>query len=169
MRIVSGDILTYPSNYIVHQCNCVTTSSAGLAASIFKKWPEANTYQRGSRGRQPGRIDTIRPGKVPSGSVKIQSMRNSVDDLWIINLYGQYYPNGPSAYETKQQRLLWFREGCSQLADFVETNKTVTLPYLIGCGLAKGSWNDYLDAISTFEKEVEGKGKNIDLVIVRLD
>jgi O-acetyl-ADP-ribose deacetylase (regulator of RNase III) len=33
---VEGDLLQYPSTYLAHQCNCVTTGAQGLAAAIFK-------------------------------------------------------------------------------------------------------------------------------------
>jgi len=45
MKIVRGNILDATDPVIAHQCNCVSTKAAGLAAQIFDRFPLSDTYQ----------------------------------------------------------------------------------------------------------------------------
>lgn len=133
-----GSILDGTDQYLVHQCNCQTTNSAGLARAVFDKYPASNTYVTG-KARIPGTIDVIKIG---------------VNDRHVVNLYGQCKP-GRAKHETR--RLEWFHSGLDELATVIETepaNKdrivSVAFPYEIGCGLAGGKWTDYLRLINEF-------------------
>ena len=53
--VVEGDLLSIETDYIAHQCNCVTKAARGLAKALFAKYPEANIYrQRGMQPDKPG-------------------------------------------------------------------------------------------------------------------
>jgi len=144
--IVPGDILTYPSNWICHQCNCTTRTSAGLAQQIFNRWVQCNTYERGSQNRKKGNIDVFHVDK----------------DKYVVNMYAQY-----STYnlnESKDDRLRWFQYCLNKLSPLVRKGEIVTFPYMIGCGLADGNWDDYKRLIDDFQK---GR-PDITVYIVRL-
>jgi len=151
MKYVSGDILSYPCNYIVQQCNCQTTTSKGLSESIFRKWPESNTYNNGKK-RVPGTIDVI-------------NVTN--DNKYIVNLYGQNKPGSVSGTETWQRRLQWFESGLNHLVQHIEPNTVVAFPYMIGCGLAGGNWLHYEPKIMEFSGRLAYKGVTVVIVCLQ--
>ena len=131
------DIINFTESYLIHQCNCVTNVSKGLAETIFKLYPDANKYIDSNFKRIPGTI--------------------SVHDK-IINMYAQRYP-GKSKYnnDTKSQRLEWFKMGLNSLKDLPNI-KSIAVPFKIGCGLAGGDWNEYFKELEIF---VEKSGINV--------
>ncbi len=133
---IKGNLLDYDkTHYLVHQCNCKTTTSFGLAKTIFTKFPEANTYMT-EKARNPGEIDVIKP---------------------VINLYGQIYPGRANAVlnDSRQDRLRYFREGLTAIGQTFQNLETVHLafPKYIGCGLAGGNWKRYEKMLQDFERE----------------
>ena len=143
LRYISGDILESTTGFIVHQCNCVTTSAAGIAKQIFKKFPQSNTYRR--RTTQD-KCDT-------PGTIDIKGR--------VINCYAQYYPSsaaerqcrrgpiprsaGSADYDNVEARLSWFQSCLSKIESKFAEKDDVTLlfPHRIGCGLAGGDWEVY--------------------------
>ena len=141
LRYIVGSLLDAPrTHYIAHQCNCVTTRAAGLAALIFKAYPEANVYTRRKSPSTPGTA-SLHGG--------------------IVNLYAQYEPgeapvgDSDGVGETYGQRLAWL---AASLDDAVEkilapSNSPgvriarLALPAGLGCELAGGSWPRYADAL----------------------
>ncbi len=90
--IINQSLLEANTKYIAHQCNCITSHSAGIAKAIFDKYPYANTYKdRMYTGYNfPGRIDVLGNGE---------------DSRFIINMYVQFWPGKPGKdiYDT------WFQ------------------------------------------------------------
>lgn len=133
-----GDLLNYyQTHYLVHQCNCTTTTSLGLAKTIFMKFPNANTYINDCI-RNPGEIDIIKP---------------------IINLYGQIYPGKANAIlqDSAENRLTYFNQALNKIYLELENEESINLafPKYIGCGLAGGAWDNYEAALKLFEKQYE--------------
>jgi O-acetyl-ADP-ribose deacetylase (regulator of RNase III) len=59
-----GDITECDTQYIVHQCNCVSDGNAvGVAATIFKKFPWSDCYNGRKEFSEPGTIDIRGKGK----------------------------------------------------------------------------------------------------------
>lgn len=83
----NGNMLTESPQgaWLVHQCNCMTRSAAGLAKEIFAAYPAANTYRQ--QLRVPGTI-YIAHGTPHN----------------VINLYGQQKPGRADATETHDDR-----------------------------------------------------------------
>ena len=131
VTIVSGDLLTSTDDFIGHQCNCVTRSALGLAYQLFQKFPWANTYRTRTKPSEPGSIEFF-----------------TVDERqYIVNLYAQYQPGA----NRTEPRLKWFEMCLNEFARIVGDHVvTLSLPYLIGCGLAGGSWSDYEAVITQF-------------------
>ena len=120
------NILLSDYQYIAHQCNCVSNHSAGLAKSIFQKFPYSDIYKFREKRDSPGNI-------IISG--------NGIDQRYIINMLAQYYPGEPK-YESYEQRLSWF-DSCIDKILKIPDLKQIAFPYKIGCGLAGGKWEDY--------------------------
>jgi O-acetyl-ADP-ribose deacetylase (regulator of RNase III) len=142
VKIIQGDIFEAKSDYIAHQCNCITSHAAGFALEVFKRFPESNDYKSRNIGRrnQPGTI-TIR-----GGSEADPSLRGK-----IINMFAQYHP-GKAEYinDSPVKRLTWFRECLELVGKLVRDESSIAFPYKIGCNLAGGNWPDYLKTIEDF-------------------
>jgi len=130
---IQGDLFDSKEQYIVHQCNCKSTGdAAGLAASIFEKYPEANVYLNRQTPSDPGTIEVW--GKV-------------------IALYGQKYPGRASqGYDTAMNREAWFINGLQRISEIPDI-RSIAFPFNIGCGLAGGNWKEYKTMISDFAKD----------------
>lgn len=132
IEYIVGNILDEKHNfdYIVHQVNSTTTHSKGLANKVFLKYPLANNYA-------PTNSNVV-------GQCAIFSN--------IVNLCGQRLPGPPRSQETKSERLEWFRQGLDDLASKVGRTSYVAMPIRIGCGLAGGDWESYLDIIEKWHQ-----------------
>jgi len=145
IKEIDGNILDCDSQYIAHQCNCKSVGqAAGLAESIFNKYPETNIYKE-NIDRKTGEIIVI--GKV-------------------INMLSQCYPGKPSSWgdiDNRDARLRYFRE-CLDRISKIDGIKSLAFPYKIGCGLAGGDWVEYKKEIENFSEE----NKSIEVSIVKL-
>lgn len=114
---------------IAQQCNCVTKTAKGLAASIIERFPYANFYAE-NPNRKPGTIELRGGDENPK--------------RWIAAMYAQYYQGVATGKDgdSAAQRQVWFRE-CLERLGKVKNLKSVALPRKIGCGLAGGDWKIY--------------------------
>lgn len=146
MKVINGNILNSDSIFIAHQTNCVGEVAGGVAAAIFKKWPQSNDYARKTHGK--------------FGTIKIHHVGQ---DKYVINMYSQYYPGGQNSYpnDNTVKRQFAFHTCLNQIihevADLCEQNEikipTISFPYLIGCGIAGGNWSHYLKLLENFEQK----------------
>lgn len=133
IEIIKGDLLDATTDFICHQCNCVTKKGKGLSKAIFDKYPESNIYA-------PRLVNNY---KDEPGTIKV--INN------VINIIAQYYP-GKSRYanDTKEKRIEWFQTALDEINETYDGTYTFAFPYRIGCGLAGGDWNVYYDMIKDF-------------------
>lgn len=167
VKIVDGDLLEVPSGigkYIVHQCCCICTKTAGLSAAIAAKWSALNPYKtRKAIGRTHTAMADTRdePGTallLTSGGVNL------------ISLFAQYSPGKPKNYtdgdvnvnDTASARRSYFQQSLLAMKDIIGSESggdgsgvavTLYFPYGIGCGLAGGKWELYEKMIRDFGKE----------------
>lgn len=134
IEIIQGDILLTKIKCIVHQCNCVTTTSKGLANAIFNKYKEANDYKTHKHGK-PGTIHI-----------------HNIDNKIIINMFAQRYPGRSRSDGQKTYREMLFQKCLDQIGQS-SISREIAFPYKIGCGLAGGNWKNYLKMISNFAKK----------------
>jgi len=131
VKEVEGDLLKLASqgnfDIIAHGCNCFNTMGAGIARSIQDKYREAY-------------IEDCRTAK--GSRSKLGTMSSAkCDDLWVANLYTQYYigttPKGkpPLCYDALSKSLEALRQFCMD-----NSLSRLGLPY-IGAGLAGGDWS----------------------------
>ena len=94
LKIINKSLIKADTKYILHQCNCVTKDSAGIAKSIFEAFPWANTYfERGE----------------PSTKGTIDIRGNGLNQRFVINAYVQYYPGKPIGTDNYKSRLYSLR------------------------------------------------------------
>lgn len=137
IEIINKDITLSDEQYIVHQCNCLTKGAAGLAKVLFDKYPYANVYADRTEPSVPGTIDV---------------RGDCIFDRGIINLFGQYYPGGPTGDEPREQRVTWFINGLLAIKQ-LEWVESLAFPYQIGCGIAGGDWNRYNRILDKFAEK----------------
>lgn len=138
-KIIDGDILESNAKYIVHQLNAVTTTAAGLANHLFKRFPWADVYSPRAKLKY---VDEL-------GSVIIKG--NGNDQRYVIGIVGQYYPGKSSknAIDSAKNRERYFELGLEKIAAIPDL-ESIAFPYMIGCGLAGGDWNVYQNLIENF-------------------
>lgn len=162
---VNGDVLCprHGERYIMHQTNCLTCRPHGLSDAIAKKFPHhGNIY--GTRTCQSRNLAVAESRSTPGTAVITHCNDDSPS---IIHLMGQWapgrvysvwvrkhYPVCPTLGrpETADDRKRWFAEALEQVDAELDINDRVAVPYMIGCGLAGGAWQDYermLNAAST--------------------
>jgi O-acetyl-ADP-ribose deacetylase (regulator of RNase III) len=137
IKTVTGDLLAAKEQYIAHQCNCVTNSAAGLAYYLFKKYPYANVYDFRTTHSTPGTI---------------QVCGNGEDQRYVINMFSQYYPGGAwddfenDHYELRKEYFAACLEKIGQLTNI----SSIAFPHRIGCGIAGGNWEEYVQMLNEF-------------------
>ena len=79
---VKGDIMLSETDYISPQCNCTSWTPMGIAKTIFKQIPEANTCSK----RDPSRVgyNMRASNKDKPGTISIHGS--------IVNMHAQYKP-----------------------------------------------------------------------------
>ena len=145
LKIIDGDLLEAKEQYIVHQCNCVSTGAKTLALQIFNKFPYANTYKY----RQMKNFGTY------SKAGTIQILGNGEDQRYIINAYSQYYPSiSKYANDSEEKRLAWFKNCLNYIAN-IPNLESLAFPYLYGCGAAGGDWSVYYNEFIKFAEAIK--------------
>lgn len=176
VRTVNGDLLYADVDMIVQQCNCITKSTLGLSQSI-KNVLNVDPY--GHRRLIKGRRNcAIKDDQGIPGTVKVYDRTMTVKGpRYVACLFAQFSPGKPGVYhqdqlstitfaevvtDSSKQRLIWFEQSLLELMQVLKTileDPTykdrkepfkVAFPYLIGCGLAGGNWEDYKKAIESW-------------------
>lgn len=134
IKFIKGNILNTNADAIVHQVNRKGVMGGGLAKQIRMKYPNVYAKYR-ELCSQPGVISTNLLGKVQS--VPVDSEKH------VVNAFAQNaYGHGCRFTDYDA-----FRK-CMNKINRVYKNKTVALPYKIGCGLGGGDWTVIFDIIN---------------------
>ena len=137
---IKGDLLESKAQYIVHQTNCKTWKARGLSFTLFRKFPWANVYSRRAYSKK---LDE-------PGTIMVKG--DGVKKRYVINLMGQKFPGRPNLNsDSVSLRKHWFQLGLSEISKLKP--ESLAFPKNIGCGLAKGSWDDYRGMLVRYAKE----------------
>lgn len=150
LKTITGDLIQAKEKYIVHQVNAVSHFAAGIAATIFEKFPYSNVYASRMEEDKPGDIIICGNGK---------------DERFVVNLVGQFYPGGPSESPIDNEKIRrdYFYKGLLRLAK-INNLESVAFPYRVGCGIAGGDWHIYQKNIENFAKFVyEDQGATVSI------
>jgi O-acetyl-ADP-ribose deacetylase (regulator of RNase III) len=152
IQIVEGDILQSKEQYIVQQCNCISVKAHGLSKTISVRFPHADSYARripmGSKN-----LATVESRSDP-GSIVVCG--NGLDERYVINAFGQYGMGKPYTLNNvgrqwidgSEDRFKWFKSCLESISRLKP--QSVAFPWMIGCGLAGGCWDDYYSAIKVW-------------------
>ena len=155
IQLVTGNILDVNTKYIAHQTNCVTKKSSNLAAAVFKRFPFADIYSI----RTDNQIDT-------PGTIIVKG--NGLDQRFVINMLGQFYPGAPKYPDSKKDgfevRKQYFFQ-CLKSILLIEDLQSIAFPYRVGCGVAGGDWDFYYELLEKFAAKVAGRAE---VLVVKL-
>jgi len=127
IKIIDGNILEAKENIIGHSCNCMGVMGSGLAKQIRNKYPKVfKDYQT--------YLTNIKFSIQALGKCQIVKAE---ENKYIANLFGQYKYGRDKQYTdyTALEEALF-----SLKVSAKDHNKSVAIPFNIGCGLAGGSW-----------------------------
>jgi O-acetyl-ADP-ribose deacetylase (regulator of RNase III) len=128
IKIVQGDVTKASENIIIHQVNCQGKMGSGVAKGIRSSFPKVyDEYMKmcewaKEKERLLGHAQVVQVG----------------DNKYIVNLFSQLFYGYDGKRYTSYDALY---DGFSYIAEHAKrTNKSVAMPYLIGCGLGGGDW-----------------------------
>lgn len=153
-----GDLLTADVDIIAHQCNVLSRGVSGLAAVIFRMWPQTNTYHENP---SPEKYTTMELFEVEGAPFK-----------YVANCYTQFAPGPPQRHPNLDDatRRIWALDiALNDLHNFMWGNDItkVGFPKLYGCGLAGGYWEVYYERLRRFsERPLRGNRQEIEVHIV---
>jgi len=165
LEIIKGNLLEAKEQYICHQANCVSKGAGGLAYHLFNKYPYSNVYLK---REIPNTHKTI--PDVP-GTIKICG--DGIDQRYVINMFGQYFPGAPGTYssiyeveylpDSLEDRETYFQMCLDEISN-INHFKGLVFPDHIGCGLGGGVWKNYLKMIEKFSNN----SPDVDVKIYKL-
>lgn len=164
LKEIKGDITKIECDYICQQCNCIAVRPHGLSKTIADKLKVCPYSRREADGNKNLAIPSDRP---PLGSLLTE--KSPIKDVSVICMFAQYSYGTPGQYyysrnETFADRELYFQKCLDIINRRIKKKKikedaVIAFPKRIGCGLAKGNWNNYYKMIENFSI-----GKNVLLV-----
>ena len=131
LKHIKGDVrkpIGTGDKIIIHCCNDIGVMGAGVAAAIAQKWSIVKKqylqWHRSNKGFKLGNVQFV----------KVE------DDILVCNMIGQRHIRtkgkvAPIRYGAISKCLEKVKDGA------LKTNASVHCPYLMGCGLAGGSWS----------------------------
>lgn len=138
IKIVKGDLLEATEDVIIHQTNCQGVMGGGVAYQIKVKYPEIDKeYKELCNEIESSRL---------LGTIQILDLQE--DGKSICNLFGQN--SFGIGLQTNYEAL---ESGLEEIKRIVKNknnkffNKTLAMPYNIGCGLGGGDWNVVFEII----------------------
>jgi O-acetyl-ADP-ribose deacetylase (regulator of RNase III) len=131
IKIKQGNLLNADVEIIAHQVNCQGAYGAGIAKQISEKFPQAKKdYMKV--------CNNANKPKDLLGYIHL----TKVEKFFIAGLFGQEYYGKYGSFYQKYNRQTDYdalKKALIQLHDLFP-NKTIGLPYRMGCGLAGGLW-----------------------------
>lgn len=146
LSVFEGDLLCATEQYLMQQCNCISTAPHGLSGAVAAKFPWADPYRR--RRKLNGRNCAVPEHRPEPGTVDV--FGDGVDKRYVVCMYAQYGMGKPYSYnnagreweDSPKLRKEWFAQCLDEVAYLKPTS--VAMPHGIGCGLAGGNWaKDY--------------------------
>lgn len=144
IEYVKGDLFKADTDIIAHQVNCMGVWGAGVAKQMKVRYPLA--YEKYLSMTKMLGISLLGQAHI----VRIADM--NVKPNTIVNIYGQYN----YGVDKRQTDYTAIKRGLERLHSYAKsTNKTIAIPYKIGCGLGGGEWKEVKSLIEEiFSDEV---------------
>ena len=136
IKIVKGNILDASEDIIVQQVNCKGVMGAGLAKAILNKYPNVK------KEYQSFRNFNLNKGLTDKDLLGLVNYVRVSDVKVIANIFGQVNIKKNRFDNTVYTKTDALTRGLKEVKELSkQLNKSVAIPYGIGCGLAGGDWN----------------------------
>ncbi|MCY7830321.1 Appr-1-p processing protein [Bacillus spizizenii] len=136
IEIVKGNILDASEDIIVQQVNCKGVMGAGLAKAILNKYPNVK------KEYQSFRNFNLNKGLTDKHLLGLVNYVRVSDGKVIANVFGQVNIKKNHFDKTVYTKTEALTRGLKEVKELSkQLNKSVAIPYGIGCGLAGGDWN----------------------------
>ncbi len=191
VTLIKGDIFAHTADYqfLVQQCNCLTTKAHGFSAQAVKQLgPYADIY--GGRCNKKGCTNlACDADRAEPGTFRILYSRDAHRQQapGVVCLFAQWspgkigsrmqrdiYPSHPGEGEEDDEvREKWFAQALDKLLQWCKEGEDQSklwkfaFPHGIGCGLAGGDWDTYAKMIDDFARRAK-KEANVETFIYKL-
>ncbi|KXJ33638.1 hypothetical protein AX282_09420 [Bacillus spizizenii] len=136
IKIVKGNILDASEDIIVQQVNCKGVMGAGLAKAILNKYPNVK------KEYQSFRNFNLNKGLTDKDLLGLVNYVRVSDVKVVANIFGQVNIKKNRFDNTMYTKTDALTRGLKEVKELSkQLNKSVAIPYGIGCGLAGGDWN----------------------------
>lgn len=138
IKIVEDDILNSKSDIIAHQVNCRNTMNSGVAKALRSAYPQIYiSYSK---------YCSVYKSKL-LGSIQLVKVS---EKLMICNMFAQdNYGRGKQYTNINSFRLC-----LTKLKKYAEdNNKTISIPYMIGCDRGGADWNEVYSILEELFKD----------------
>lgn len=138
IKIVKGDITNAKENIICHQVNCQGVMGSGVAKALFTKYPQ---MKKDYIEYYAEKIESYLPEDFLGRVIFTRIAKKQ----YIASIFGQLnYGRLKNIVYTNYEAL---ENGLKYVGKIAGDDKSIALPYFIGCGLANGSWDIVYDII----------------------
>ncbi|KDE22835.1 hypothetical protein EF83_15605 [Bacillus subtilis] len=136
IKIDKGNILDATEDIIVQQVNCKGLMGAGLAKAILNKYPNVK------KEYQSFRNFNLNKGLTDKDLLGLVNYVRVSDGKVIANVFGQINIKKNRFDKTVYTKTEALARGLTEVKELSkQLNKSVAIPYGMGCGLAGGDWN----------------------------
>lgn len=156
MRFVEGNLLDAGEQYIVQQCDCLSSDTHGLSRHIADRFPHADVYS------------VLPPSERVPGTIAVMG-DCSKGERPVVCAFSQFGMGKPGSYDNATDdsfasRHTWFRSCLLRIVEDLHP-KSVAFPYKIGCGgMVGGNWEEgYLPML----REFDDANPTVDIVVYR--
>lgn len=154
IKIIQGSVLDTMEEYVLQQCDCISTQAKDLDHDYVREFPWADVY--GERTAMNGyrNLATVDTRGTP-GDIKVFPSGNEEPN--IVAMFCQMCPGRPFTGinskkrfkdDTAENRLKWFEECLDKVTALKP--RSVALPDKLGCYRTGGDWDAYSDKIQLF-------------------
>ncbi|UTL74784.1 Appr-1-p processing protein [Bacillus halotolerans] len=136
IKIEKGNILDATEDIIVQQVNCKGVMGAGLAKAILNK------YSNVKKEYQSFRKFNLNKGLTDKDLLGLVNYVRVSDGKVIANVFGQVNIKKNRFDKTVYTKTEALTRGLTEVKELSkQLNKSVAIPYGMGCGLAGGDWD----------------------------
>lgn len=139
LLVVDGDITLVHDAVIIHQVNCQGVMGAGVAKSLYEKWPQVRSEY----------LDLFERSHLRPSAVFGRVQTVVCDDNVVCNAFSQFnYGNSRrtgTCYTDADALERAVRVVCEQFYD-----RRICVPARIGCGLTGGNWSEISERLSQY-------------------
>lgn len=134
VSVIIGDLLEATEDIIAHQVNCQAKMGSGVALQIKNKYPNVyRDYMNCFEGRKPNQL---------LGKMRVSFIN---DNKYVAHLFGQLNYGYDGKRYTNYEALYSSLSSLKEVAEI--GNKSIALPYKIGCDRGGASWKIILAMI----------------------